>query len=187
MPCIAQPVLFPVECTPYDRQMSRIEPVLFSVCIQPAEEIPMAIVNRSIKKIRRLPYHYSKQWQTPFEVSAARAADCKGKAIALYEMMQAMGATNVRFVIGKRRAGDWFTHAWLEWQTASGDYVLDPTFNWRAIQVREISARKYIPLYVYDGVFRYRAVDSAIAAEMPLRAVASGGGIRSRHSRDAGY
>ena len=172
--CFGQPVLSPVESTPYDNQMARIQPVLLSTSVQPAEEISMPMVNQWMKKMRRLPYRYSKQWQTPFEVTTARAADCKGKAITLYEIMQTMGATNVRFVIGKRRAGDWFTHAWLEWETANGSYVLDPTFNWRAVQVEQLSARKYIPLYVYDAGFRYRAIDSTFAAEMPLRAVASG-------------
>lgn len=172
--CFGQPVLSPVESTPYDNQMARIQPVLWSTSSQTADEISMAAVNQWMKKMRRLPYRYSKQWQTPFEVTTARAADCKGKAITLYEAMQTMGATNVRFVIGKRRAGDWFTHAWLEWETANGSYVLDPTFNWQAVPVQQFSARKYIPLYVYDGGFRYRAIDTTFAAEMPLRAVASG-------------
>jgi predicted transglutaminase-like cysteine proteinase len=172
--CFGQPVLSPVESTPYDNQMARIEPVLSSTCGQSADEISMSMVNQWMKKMRRLPYRYSKQWQTPFEVTTTRAADCKGKAIALYEIMQTMGATNVRFVIGKHRAGDWFTHAWLEWETANGSFVLDPTFNWRAVQVQQLSAKKYIPLYAYDGVSRYRAIDSAFTAEMPLRAVAAG-------------
>lgn len=172
--CFAQPALLPVESTPYDKQMARVQPVLASVPAQPVDEIPLVLVDQWMRKLRHLPYRYSKQWQTPFEVSATKAADCKGKAITLYEIMQAMGATNLRFVIGKHRAGDWFTHAWVEWETAGGAYVLDPTFNWRAVRVQQLSSSKYIPLYAYDGEFRYRAVSGTIAAEMPLRAVASG-------------
>lgn len=172
--CFAQPVLLPVETTPYDNQMARVQPVLASITDQPAVEIPLPVVDQWVRELRRLPYQYSKQWQTPFEVSTTRAADCKGKAITLYEIMQTIGATNVRFVIGKHRAGDWFTHAWLEWETTNGTYVLDPTFNWRAIRTQGLSSSKYVPLYAYAGELKYRAMSGAFAAEMPLRAVASG-------------
>ena len=89
--CFGQPTFFPVESTPYDRQMGRVQPVLVSLSSQPADEISWATVNQWMTKLNRLPYRYSKQWQTPFEVSATKAADCKGKAIMLYEIMQGSG------------------------------------------------------------------------------------------------
>lgn len=110
-------------------------------------------------KLRGLRYRYSKQWKTPAEVTATGVADCKGKAITLYEQMQAIGAQNIRFVIGKRRAGSGETHAWLEWETREGQYLLDPTFNWLAVKALPRSSNKYIPLYVYEGPFRYHAVN----------------------------
>jgi predicted transglutaminase-like cysteine proteinase len=172
--CFAQSIFYPVESTPYDNQMARVQPVLASSGGAPAEEVSLAIVNRWINKLRRVPYRYSKQWMTPFEVSTTKTADCKGKAITLYEVMQAIGAKDVRLVIGKHRAGDWFTHAWLEWETADGNYVLDPTFNWRAVKAEQQSSRKYLPLYAYEGVFAYRAVSATLVSETLPHAVASG-------------
>jgi len=170
----AQPLLVSVESTPYDNQMMRVQPVL---AWQPTEvpgSISLALVNQGMNRLRRLPYRYSTQWQTPEEVHASRRADCKGKAIAMYEFMQSIGAANVRFVIGKHHAGDWFTHAWLEWQTAEGNFVLDPTFSRRIVRADEQNSSKYIPLYEYEGTSRYRAVNATLVAEKPLRAVAAG-------------
>ena len=127
-----------------------------------------------MNNLREIPYRYSKQWQTPHEVNVTRRADCKGKAMALYEMMHRFGATDVRFVIGRHRAGDWFTHAWLEWETAYGRYVLDPTFNRQAVVIERANSSKYIPLYAYEGAIRYRALNVSPIPEVPLRAVASG-------------
>lgn len=171
--CFAQPIFFPVESTPYDNQMARVQPILASITLQPADEISLTVVNQWMTQLRRLPYRYSKQWQTPFEVTEARRADCKGKAITLYELMQAIGASNVRFVIGKRRAGDWFTHAWLEWETVDGNYLLDPTFNRVVTRAERLSSKKYIPLYAYEGAFKFRAFNETLFAEMP-HAVAAG-------------
>jgi hypothetical protein len=171
---LAQPLLVGVDSTPYDHQMMRIQPVL---AWQPTEvpgSISLSLVNQSMTRLRRLRYRYSNQWQTPEEVGAARCGDCKGKAIALYQFMQSIGAANVRFVIGKHHAGDWFTHAWLEWETANGELVLDPTFNRNVIRAEKLDSSKYIPLYVFEGTQRYRAVNGAVAEERPLPAVASG-------------
>ena len=104
---------------------------------------------------------------------SSKTGDCKGKALAMYEAMQLIGATNVRFIIGKHHAGDWFTHAWVQWDTANGSFVLDPTFNRRLVRAEQNPTR-YIPLYAYEGMLRYRAVNTILAAEQPLRAVASG-------------
>ena|ERR1700730_14035185 len=171
--CFAQQIFFPIESTPYDNQMARVQPVLASITAVPADAVSLTTIEQWMYALRRLPYRYSKQWQTPFEVNTAGAADCKGKAVALYEIMQAMGATDVRLVIGRHRAGDWFTHAWLEWETAEGTYVLDPTFNWRAIKAEQ-NWGKYIPLYAYEGALRYRAINATLASEIPPRAVALG-------------
>ena len=37
-------------------------------------------------------------------------------------------------MIGKRASTSRVTHAWVEWETAKGTLVLDPTLNWRAYQ-----------------------------------------------------
>jgi predicted transglutaminase-like cysteine proteinase len=151
--------------------MTRVHPVLAAVAGECPGTVSIAVVNQWMRRIRHLRYRYSSEWQMPAEVMSAKAGDCKGKALAMYEVMQRIGATKHRFVIGKHHAGDWFTHAWLEWDTADGIFVLDPTFNRRVVRAEQ-NAGKYIPLYAYEGMLRYRAVNASLAAEQPLRAVA---------------
>jgi predicted transglutaminase-like cysteine proteinase len=154
--------------------MAPVQPVLASVGGFSLEGVSLPIVNGWMNELRVMRYGYSRQWKTPAEVETTRIGDCKGKAITLYERLQLNGATNVRFVIGKHRAGDWFTHAWVEWETAKGSYILDPTFSGTAAPLRERSSGKYIPLYAYEGALKYRAMNTTLVAERPLRAVASG-------------
>lgn len=162
--CSAQPMFFAVKSTPYDRQMARVRPVLTCVASHSAGGIPLATVNQWMNTLRAIPYRYSRQWQTPSEVNAARAADCKGKAVTLYKIMQAMGARNVRLVIGRYRAHDWLTHAWLEWGTVDGNYVLDPTLRWMAAKDKQ-DGSSYIPLYGYEGEHKYRAFDVTLVTQ----------------------
>src|SRR3979411_1466034 len=74
--CFAQPMFLPVESTPYDNQMTLVQPVLSYISYGVEDMVSMMIVNRWITKLRRIPYRYSRQWETPFEVNVARAADC---------------------------------------------------------------------------------------------------------------
>jgi predicted transglutaminase-like cysteine proteinase len=159
IPCFAQPVLLSVPNTPYDRQMSRIQPALTS---QPEarESVSLNLVNHWIKGLREIPYGFSNEWKTPQEVETAPAADCKGKAVALYQKMLEHGARNIRLVIGRRLPTSTKTHAWLEWQTHGGTYVLDPTINWAAYRTEELASNSYQPLYAYAGERKYRAVES---------------------------
>ena len=39
------------------------------------------------------------------------------------------------------------THAWLEWETSLGHFVLDPTLNWRAVRVSDFNRDSHIPYY----------------------------------------
>lgn len=92
-------------------------------------------------------------------------ADCKGKAVALYQRMQAHGAKNVRLVIGKPAPTSTSTHAWLVWETKDGSYVLHPTFNWMAARSEQVGQQAYVPLYPYAGDQKFRAasIDSLVA------------------------
>ena len=91
--------------------------------------------------LRAIPYGFTKEWKTPAETQSGAPADCKAKAVALYERMQAHGAANMRLVIGKRATTSRSTHAWVEWETESGTYVLDPTINWRAYRGKDLGRR----------------------------------------------
>ena len=119
----------------------------------------LARINHWLTKLRAIPYRYSLQWKTPAQVSADPAADCKGKAILLYATMRANGAKHVRFVIGKRHIADQRTHAWLEWETTQGTFLLDPTFNTSVERVSAYDPARYIPHYAYYGARKYRATD----------------------------
>jgi len=159
---LAQSTFFEVESTPYDRQMERIEPTLTAPSTYALYGPSLSVVNEWMIELRGMPYRYSREWRTPFEVQTTQVGDCKGKAVLLYDWMQANGATNVRLVIGKRRAGDSLTHAWVEWQTTIGTLLLDPTFNWNAaIKIR--NRRTYIAFYGYEGGHKFQAGDSMLA------------------------
>ena len=150
-----------VDSTPYDRQMSRIRPILISSGQSSGgSRVSVALVNHWMEDLRDIPYGYQMEWKTPVEVQSRRPADCKGKAVALYQRMQANGAKNVRLVIGKRAPSSRMTHAWLVWETENGSYVLDPTFNWMACRSEQVGRRSYVPLYAYAGSKKFRAAAS---------------------------
>jgi len=150
-----------VQSTPYDRQMSRIQPTLAAPSGYTFEGISYGLVNEWMIELRAMPYRYSREWHTPSEVETARVADCKGKALALYDRLQLNGAANLRFVIGKRHANDSLTHAWLEWETENGTLLLDPTFNWTAT-IKISDPRSYIAFYGYEGAHKYQAANSLL-------------------------
>jgi predicted transglutaminase-like cysteine proteinase len=113
--------------------------------------------------LRSIPYGFTMHWKTPAEAQSGEPADCKAKAVALYEKMNANGASNVRLVIGKRTAASRRTHAWLAWETQGNTYVLDPTFNWAACTSNRAGKRNYQPLYAYAGTKKFRAASTLVA------------------------
>ena len=153
----AQSHYITVKSTPYDRQMTRIRPVLTSTAGHTEQDLSIGLVNNWIGNLRAIPYGFSMEWKTPDEVRLGAYADCKGKAVALYNAMHSQGAENVRLVIGKRLWTSRKTHAWLEWTTASGTYILDPTINWTAFRAERAGRSSYIPLYAYAGGQKFRA------------------------------
>jgi hypothetical protein len=163
--CFAESVFFNVSSTPYDRQMNRVQPVLFAKPSTHKQDLSLALVNHWIQDLRGIPYGFSPEWKTPAEVEAAPVADCKGKAVALYQKMHSSGAQNVRLVIGKRTRTSRKTHAWLEWNTEAGTYVLDPTINWTACRADEVGNGAYLPLYAYAGARKYRATTATLLAK----------------------
>ena len=157
----SQSVYLEVDSTPYDRQMARVQPTFIAPSGYMIDELSFTVVNEWMIELRAMPYRYSREWKTPLEVEAARVADCKGKALALYDRMQLNGAANVRFVIGKRRANDSLTHAWLEWETEMGTVLLDPTFNWTA-EMKIHDGRSYVPFYGFEGARKFQAANSLL-------------------------
>ena len=159
----ADALLFTVSSTPYDRQMARIRPVLTATTHSSGSQVSVSIVNQWMTDLRSIPYGFTAFWKTPAEAQSGAPADCKAKAVALYEKMRENGAANVRLVIGKRTATSRQTHAWLAWDTESGTYVLDPTFNWTACTAAQAGKRNYQPLYAYAGSKKFRAASALVA------------------------
>ena len=159
----ADALLFTVDATPYDNQMARIRPVLTAPSRTFSNRVSLNIVNQWMGELRSIPYGFTAVWKTPAEAQSGAPADCKAKAVALYEKMQANGATNVRLVIGKRTSSSRQTHAWLAWDTQDGNYVLDPTFNWTACTAIQAGKRNYQPLYAYAGKKKFRAASTLVA------------------------
>jgi len=155
--CFASSLLLTAKKTPYDHQMARIQPVLNAPASVQHSVLPLSLVNHWIGELRAIPYSYSMEWKTPDEIAHAPAADCKGKAVALYQRMRENGARNLRLVIGRRSPVSRSTHTWVEWTTASVTFVLDPTINWAAQAVNEIPENAYVPYYAYAGSRKYRA------------------------------
>lgn len=163
--CFAGNGFSPVSATPYDHQMSRIQSVIEANKSGSGSSVSLALVNNWIGDLRSIPYGFTPQWKTPAEVAAGPVADCKGKAVALYQRMRAAGAHDVRLVIGKRTATSRKTHAWLEWSTENGTYVLDPTLNWSACREEKVGNGRYIAMYAYSGGHKYRATTGSLIAQ----------------------
>lgn len=163
--CFGQSLLLSVKATPYDRQMSRIRPVLNAEIRPIRGQISLGMVNRWMGDLRAIPYGFTREWKTPEETQSGQPADCKAKAVALYDTMQAHGATHVRLIIGKRTPASRSTHAWLEWETEDGSYLLDPTWNWKAYATREVGRRSYIPYYAFEGSRKFRAAPTSLVAQ----------------------
>jgi hypothetical protein len=159
--CFAASMLLSVDSTPYDRQMNRIRPILTSSTAGGGQNVSVLIVNHWMEDLREIPYGFQMEWKTPEEVETRQPADCKGKALALYQRMLSNGAKNVSLVIGKRAPGSRMTHAWVVWEANGESYVLDPTFNWMACRAEQVGKRSYVPFYAYSGTKKYRAADSA--------------------------
>ena len=162
----ADALLLTVDKTPYDRQMAPIRSVLTAsaASAKGQNNASLAVVNNWMSGLRDIPYAYHLVWKTPSEVESGQPADCKGKAVALYRRMAANGATGVRLVIGKRAPTSRMTHAWLEWETSNGSFVLDPTFNYTATRMEKIGKRSYVPLYAYAGSKKFRAASTKLVA-----------------------
>ena len=156
-------LLFTVNATPYDNQMARIRQVLTTRSRTSSNRVSLDIVNQWMGGLRSIPYGFTAMWKTPAEAQSGAPADCKAKAVALYEKMRANGATNVRLVIGKRTSTSRQTHAWLAWDTEDGSYVLDPTFNWTAYTAVQAGKRNYQSLYAYAGKKKFRAASTLVA------------------------
>ncbi len=161
----AESIFVSVKSTPYDHQMARIQPILVSGGSSEHRQVSLRVVNQWIGALRSIPYGFTAVWKTPSETQSGQPADCKAKAVALYEKMKENGATEMRLVIGKRTERSRSTHAWVEWQTEDGNYVLDPTINWMGYRSSDLGSRTYVPYYAYAGSRKFRSAQATLVAQ----------------------
>jgi hypothetical protein len=81
---------------------------------------------------------------------------------SFHALRPADGAGTSDSCIGKRLPTSQKTHAWLEWGTTGGTYILDPTINWAACRADRSGRMSYIPLYAYAGGQKFRAATTSI-------------------------
>lgn len=161
--CLAKPpLLIPVTATPYDQQMARVTGVLHEPRALTINGLAFRDVNAWMEKLRALPYRFSAEWKAPTEVQFAQEGDCKGKAVALYELMRQHGANDLRVVIGKRAPESCTTHVWLEWTTPSGVFLLDPTIQAAPLLSSDAPANYYVGYYAFTGAEKYCVVGSEL-------------------------
>ena len=163
--CFGESLFVSVNSTPYDRQMNRIQPVLVSDYRNNHDQVTLRLVNKWIGDLRAIPYGFTKVWKTPSETRSGVSADCKAKAVALYQRMTEHGVTDLRLVIGKRSPRSRSTHAWVEWEAGGDSYVLDPTMNWMAYRSADVGSSSYVPYYAFVGGRKYRAAGSTLVAQ----------------------
>jgi hypothetical protein len=151
--------MIPVSATPYDSQMQPILPILESDSsggTSPGVTIPQ--VNRWMRQLHDIPYHYTSSWAGCANVNACGTADCKGKALALYQRMKASGATGLYLMIGLKDSDNSQTHVWLLWKYDGSLYNLDPTFENRAFPKNDFDRSSYRPSYSYSGDSKFSVV-----------------------------
>lgn len=163
--------------TPYDPYLQPVKQVLGSLNNgAPAMDRVQALMREG----RNFWYSYNEPYvaQLPEVTAKKKEGDCKAKALWLINQL---GDSNVRYVVGKAQYGAKLSHAWVLWrESASGRwYILDCTNNSRPILADSVRQDEYIPLYSWSktGAYRHAATQiglEAVAGKRPAAGVASG-------------
>ena len=85
-------------------------------------------------------------WLPP-ETTEAVGGVCIGVSLWLYDALHEHGFDNVRVAMGRRYE---IMHAWIEWDSENGEYIIDPSFNF--IARTGSKTHYYEPMYcIYNG------------------------------------
>ena len=143
--------------TPYDRYMAPVKQVFSS--LQP-EATPMSKVEALMREGRGFRYAHTEPYvpAMPQETAARHVGDCKDKALWLVNQL---GDSNARFVIGKMKRGSRMSHAWVMWQNQGQWWILDCTMNSRPIQADKVSPDEYVPQFSFTKGAAFRHSDKA--------------------------
>jgi len=151
----------PTSRTPYDQYLGP----MWSVFSHLSGKADPATVEQLVRQGRAFRYSYNKAQpfvpQTPGETEATKSGDCKAKSLWLADKMNDRG---VRFVIGKAKAGQSISHAWLIWNGPSGWMILDATMYSTPLSPERISRSQFVPLYSYATSGKYSHTVAAAGA-----------------------
>ena len=138
--------------TPYDRFMSPVKQVLSTL---EDDKAPMERAQKLMRIGRGFRYSYTDPYNaaSPEVTASTRAGDCKAKSLWLVDQL---GDSSVRYVIGKAKRSSKISHAWVMWQHEGRWWILDCTNTSRPIAADSVSKNEYIPLYSYDRSGSYR-------------------------------
>ena len=152
----------PAGFTPYDRYMSPVKQVLGSLHGQTND---LKRAQSLLSEGRNFRYSFTDPYTAalPSVTARTQTGDCKAKSLWL---MDQLGDSNVRYVIGKARATSRISHAWVMWNDGSTWWILDPTNANRPIAADSTSRSEYIPLYSWakNGSYRHNATSLGVAA-----------------------
>ena len=152
----------PAGYTPYDRYMSPVKQVLGSLH-GPTTDLKR--VQSLLNVGRNFRYSFTDPYTAALPAVTARTqmGDCKAKSLWL---MDQLGDSNMRYVIGKARATSKISHAWVMWNDGSAWWILDPTNANRPIPADNTQRNEYIPLYSWakNGSYRHSATGMSVAA-----------------------
>ncbi len=151
----------PAGYTPYDRYMTPVKQVLGTLHGQTND---FKRVQSLLSAGRNFRYSFTDPYTAalPAETARTQTGDCKAKSLWLVDQL---GDSHVRYVIGKARANSKISHAWVMWNDGSAWWILDPTNANRPIPAESTSSKEYIPLYSWakNGSYRHSATNLGVA------------------------
>lgn len=152
----------PAGYTPYDRYMSPVKQVL---CNLHGQTTDFKRVQSLLNEGRSFRYSFTDPYTAAMPAVTARThtGDCKAKSLWL---MDQLGDSNMRYVIGKARATSKISHAWVMWNDGSDWWILDPTNANRPILADSAPRNEYIPQYSWSrsGSYRHSATSGNVAS-----------------------
>ena len=152
----------PAGYTPYDRYMSPVKQVLGSLHGQTTD---LKRVQSLLSEGRSFRYSFTDPYTAAMPDVTARThtGDCKAKSLWL---MDQLGDSNMRYVIGKARATSKISHAWVMWNDGSAWWILDPTNANRPIPAESTARNEYIPQFSWskNGSYRHSSMGAGVAA-----------------------
>lgn len=142
----------PASRTPYDQYLGP----MWSVFGHLSGKADMETAAQLVRQGRGFRYSYDKAQpyipQTPEQTESSKSGDCKAKSLWLASKLNDRA---VRFVIGKAKAGQSMSHAWLIWNGPEGWTILDATLYSTPLNPTRISPSQFVPIYSFAPGGKY--------------------------------